>query len=181
MTTKTPNPLSDFASLGPSILLQLPPSTHSGNVKHTPPPPSLIILTSWNTANPKHIAKYTTHYRSLYPSSPILLIRNTTADMITRSYKSQQQRLTVALPVIQEYGTGKILLHSFSNGGAYMATQLLRTYKLEMGRPLHVAALVLDSSPGEATFKRTADAIVAILPKGILYVPLKTKFKFPND
>jgi len=170
MATSNQNPLSDFTSLGPSILFYLPPSTTSHDPNITTPPPSLIILATWNSALPKHIAKYTTNYRTIYPSSPILIIRNTIADLVIRSYSSQEQRLIAALPVLQEYGTGKILLHLFSNGGASMATQLARTYKIEMGRPLSVGALVLDSSPGEATFKRTANATIATLPKGILYV-----------
>ena len=170
MATSKSDPLSDFTTLGPSILLYLPSSTAPHNTSATVPPPSLIILTTWNSALSKHIAKYTAHYRTLYPSSPILVVRNTIPDLITRSYASQEKRLKAAISVIQEYGTGKVLLHAFSNGGAFTATQLARVYKLEMGQELSVGALVLDSSPGIATLKRTADALVATLPKGFLYV-----------
>jgi len=51
-----------------------------------------------------------------------------------------------------------------------MASQLARIYRVEMGRPLNVRAFVLDSGPGDGTFKKTAGGIIAALPNGILYV-----------
>ncbi|KFY19277.1 hypothetical protein V493_08043, partial [Pseudogymnoascus sp. VKM F-4281 (FW-2241)] len=108
-------------------------------------PPSLIVLCTWVGAQPKHITKYVT-------------------DDV-----AQQTRLNPARHVLQSHqkpgltGAG-IVVHAFSNGGAQCAAQVVAALP-PAHRETAFRAFVLDSCPGEASYARSANAILNVVAR----------------
>jgi hypothetical protein len=134
--------------------------------------PDLLILSTWMGAAPKHILKYIIGYQALFPKTPILMFTNTVYDIMTRTTRRYKEKLKPAVRVIREAATSKedpqILLHLYSNGGANIATSLAYFYNQNFGAPLPITALVLDSAPGVATYRRSIAAMSVGLPRFIL-------------
>jgi Eukaryotic protein of unknown function (DUF829) len=154
------DPLSNFSHLGPRIYYL--PAADAESVSKTTKSdnasadsdrsrqPDLIILCSWVNAAPRHIAKYTATYLSLYPSSAQLLITTSLADMSYRPNSTQRSHLAPALsillsavepPISPPNSTltppPRILLHVFSHGGAHTACQLALAFRAQTnGCPL---------------------------------------------
>ena len=64
----------------------------------------------------------------------------------------------------------QILLHVFSNGGMNSATHLLRLLRSEMGEPLALTGIILDSCPGKGTsYRQTFDAIMLSFPESLVW------------
>lgn len=128
----------------PNILLYTPPPpTSPGQSSESP---KLIILTTWlggSTSN--RIAVYCRGYQTLYPSTPILLIRTVLADITTKTFATVQRQLEPArdyllsvFPLSQGSSpppttnedqfkpANGALLHIFSHGGCNSALQLTR-------------------------------------------------------
>lgn len=138
--------------------------------------PSLIVLCTWMSAHRKHIAKYTEQYRQQYPDAEILVIESTVGDLVYRSTDTQQQKLLPAREIllfhisdpIQGNEQGKVLLHAFSNGGAQSAVQLVAGLPPD-ARLKAFHAIVFDSCPGTATYRRTVHAMSLSMPKSLLW------------
>ena len=159
-------PFKDFQPLSPTISVYRP-SNITTRTRSVSSSPALIILTPWLAAQARHVSKYTDAYQSLFPSATILVIRATAADMVYRSYKSQQEDLQIILPLLQTAAGdegSEIVLHMFSNAGAHKASQLARTYKVQTSKPLKCGMMVFDSSPGIATYTRIVEAMSVGLP-----------------
>ncbi len=171
---RSANPLSGFTRLADSIYLYTPPQPDASQRNHGPShdPPSLIVLAGWMAAAPRHVAKYATAYTQLYPTARILLIACSLPDVIYRSAAVQQRRLAPAVAELRREAAAsprpRILVHLFSNGGARMACMLARAFRAAAGARVPAAAMVLDSSPGRATYSRAVAATVAGLPRGIV-------------
>ncbi|KAH0848508.1 DNA repair protein RAD57 [Fonsecaea pedrosoi] len=112
--------------------------------------PDLIIVCSWMYAQSRNIIKYTKQYQTRYPSSPILLLRQDGGDFFFRTQAQQMRNLEPAVSLIRDLEaattatkmkatTGKetggekekefkVLMHIFSNGGAWSACQLADAY-----------------------------------------------------
>ena len=60
----------------------------------------------------------------------------------------------------------KILFHTFSNGGANSATQLLINLHVVLGRPLPIIGMVCDSCPAKGTYNKSYVSFLYALPKG---------------
>ncbi|OCK87083.1 uncharacterized protein K441DRAFT_489475, partial [Cenococcum geophilum 1.58] len=149
--------------------------------------PNLIILCTWVNAAPRHIAKYTAAYSSLYPSAAQLLITTSLADMSYRRNPTQRSRLAPAVRTIAATSSStpspspslpnpnpRILLHIFSHGGAHTVCQLATAFRAQTSRPLPIGVMILDSTPGHGTYKRSLDAIVLSMPKSALIRVLGT-------
>lgn len=167
--------ISDDMMLYEPISSSLEPPTVGG-------PVSLVTLCTWVAASPRHIAKYTDVYRSLFPTASILVLQSSLADMVYRTDGAQQTRLARARDVILSRATtegqqrsanaheaggndkGSVLLHAFSNGGAQCAGQLAVALPPQQ-RQCVFRGLVLDSCPGRGTYMRSANAIILSLPK----------------
>jgi hypothetical protein len=173
-----------FTSIAPSIYTYTPkgttpyvPSSNPSTTTITTPTsttisqdPSLILLFTWTGALPAHIVKYTTHYQTLYPTSPILLITTTIADLIYRRSTTKQRNLTPAIyhlftDSLSSNAPSSILVHCFSEGGSHKAIQFARTYLQHTGAKLPVSALILDSTPGHPRYFRLASAFKKSLPQ----------------
>ncbi|KAL1851207.1 hypothetical protein Plec18170_006531 [Paecilomyces lecythidis] len=132
------------------------------------PPPTLIYLSTWMNAQDRHIAKFVEYYQKLYPSSPILLAKSTSADFFFNSSSRQRQELAPAVATVRAYDArdresntqgGGILVHALSNGGSGHISLTSQLYFKETGQPLPMKALILDSTPGKA---RIVDGAVTL-------------------
>lgn len=154
-----------FTRLSFNTYLSQPEKTirHTDALKSSSP--DVILLHTWLNALPRHIAKYTLVYRALYPTSTILLTTTSWHDWAYRSRAAQDAALTPVVEYILSLPeTAKILLHIFSNGGAWTATQVALKYKLKTAKPLPISKMIFDSSPGIGGYRRTTTAFAISLP-----------------
>lgn len=134
---------------------------------HEPTSTLPILISSWLDAQPRHIAKYTSHYQKLYPHARILLISTSLPEVSWRAYYSyvHESRRPVIEFLLALPKDTKILLYAFSNGGAITATAIAREYALRSGQPRPIKAKVLDSTPGGNNWNRAIKAFSMGLPK----------------
>ncbi|KAI9695297.1 MAG: hypothetical protein M1820_008704 [Bogoriella megaspora] len=132
--------------------------------------PDVVVLATWADASLRPIGKYVQGYQKLYPKASILVIESRTYDIAFKPWSSIHQSLITALDVVRTAVRSKkrILLHSFSNGGAVMAIQLANQFRLKEGIPLPIRAQIIDSAPGLATIKSGVAIAAASAPKGIM-------------
>ena len=62
----------------------------------------------------------------------------------------------------------KVLLHSFSSGGATATYLLAATYRARTSKPLPVSKTIFDSSPGIPTYGSTVRAFSVALPRTMI-------------
>ncbi|KAK1831047.1 hypothetical protein QBC39DRAFT_284246, partial [Podospora conica] len=130
--------------------------------------PDLIILASWTGALAKHISKYTLSYTQLFPSSPILVLTTSIADLAFHTTATKLARLAPALAYLTSPSPpplNNILLHAFSEGGAHKSVLLARAFLSRTSTPLPVAAFVLDSAPGTPRYTSNVAAFRRSLPR----------------
>ena len=136
--------------------------------------PKLIILMTWMSAQPSHINKYILGYHSLYPTTRILIVRSSPADIFYRSRKTQRRRVGPAISTIpasfprtfpaSNNEKPELILHIFSNGGSHQARNLRLAYRETISAPFPPFVTIFDSCPGRATFKRSVLALSSGLP-----------------
>lgn len=162
MALKVPRGLEHFSRLNQSVWYHQPTSTSSTQ-------PDLVLLMGWMDATARHLSRYTAGYEKLYPSARILVITTSQIDAAFRTHSANLKRVKPALDVLYTLQPGaKLLVHFFSNGGGFTTTMIAKTYKEKMGQALPVSAMVLDSTPGRATYKATVLAFSVTLPKNII-------------
>ncbi|KAI9735297.1 MAG: hypothetical protein M1818_006491 [Claussenomyces sp. TS43310] len=121
--------------------------------------PDLILIFAWMEAAPRHIAKYTSAYKTLYPHARILLITTSMGDMLWRPYSYRREARHPALQALLALPpNAKILLAVFSNGGASSVTEFAHEYRAAAGRALPIAVEILDSCPGSSHLDRSVEA-----------------------
>lgn len=197
-TEQYQHPLSalSFSPIHPNnsnILLYTPqPPTSTTQLLESP---KLIILTAWlGGSTSARIAVYCRGYQSLYPNTPILLIRTVLADITTKSFATVQHQLEPArdylLSVFPPHPTSSpsplpndgrpkltngALLHIFSHGGCNSALQLSRLLHSSTPNdpspstiprpfPIPLIGLILDSCPGSTSFTKSYAAAAYSLP-----------------
>lgn len=150
-------------------------------------PPALIIMCTWlGGASDKRIQRYTRGYHHLWPNSSILLIRTSNAEYAFWSARYLRRKLRPAIHAIrrinarvgsrpvptaaERHKLSGTLLHIFSNGGAYVATQLvasMNTILSSLGQqsgPMPLRQIVFDSCPGMMDVERGYQAAARALP-----------------
>ncbi|KAL8925713.1 MAG: hypothetical protein Q9172_002104 [Xanthocarpia lactea] len=184
-----PNPYGfGFSSLSPTVLYRIPPPNVKPSAIAITKEPSLILLTAWMNASPRHVAKYTTGYQRLFPTSRILIIVTSTAHFLYQSDSQRIKDLEPALSIVKDLQPKeKMLLHCFSNGGAAATWQLARTHRERTGRTLPVAKAIFDSAPGTQGYEASLAAFSMGLPNsplawyvgsGLLRVLLRVWFAY---
>lgn len=159
----TPSGLNHFSRLNPNVYL------HEPTIAPSPNEPNLVLLIGWMDAQPRHLAKYTAKYESLYPSSRIIVITTSQIDTAWRTTAANIQRISPAMEVIYALPPdAKFLLHFASNGGGFTTLLVAKTYREKMRKPLPVSAMVMDSTPGVVRLKGTVKAFALIFPKNII-------------
>lgn len=136
-------------------------SSHASMSKDTSSP-QLILLCPWTGASTVHIRKYSESYHEYYPSTPVMAITTSLADLCFRSSTTKQKRLLPAVELLLSYQ--RILMHVFSEGGSNKACELAEAYRKKCGYHLPVSALCLDSTPGEPHYRRLCNAFSRALP-----------------
>jgi hypothetical protein len=154
-------PLSSFSRLSPKVSLYTPVACLS---KPTNPlHPTTILLASWLNALPKHIQYYADYYTRLYPHARIILVTIISTEFLFQSEPRRRSDMAAAItallapanPEIDE----RLLIHSFSNGGAKRVYNIAGAYRAKTGNPLPVRAWVIDSAPGIPQFRRDIHAL----------------------
>ncbi|OMP84217.1 Transmembrane protein 53 [Diplodia seriata] len=187
--------LPDFQRLNHKTYLYDPATCGTGRQRTTPgsssgtDTPSLILVCSWMDALPRHVAKYTTYYRTLYPASPILLVTSATADFFFNTSSRQRRELAPALAAIRSYVPappttnstaangcgGGLLVHALSNGGCGHLAMLSAQYRhLTNGAPLPARSIIYDSAPGRSRFAQGLAAMsLSLPPSPFIRLPLQ--------
>jgi len=163
-------PLQGFNKLSKTVLLytpDAPPEIRKDGI----PQPDLILFFSWMGASPKHIEKYTAAYQTRYAHRvPILLIQSDLDDFMFRSMSKQKKFIKPAVTYLdsflKENPDARILMHSFSNGGAWSAVKLARAWKpnrafTNTNNP--IVAVIMDSSPSLPHFGSAYNAMTVPL------------------
>lgn len=134
--------LPGLQKLSPSVYLWEPLSAHSTATPiHPPacPPPKLVLLFTWMSAQPVHISKYIHNYQTHYPTSRILVIRSSPLDSLYHRTSTLRRRLTPAVYTLvaslQSTTTSastnhnpEFIVHIFSNGGSHHFCNFVSTY-----------------------------------------------------
>ncbi|KAJ3052909.1 hypothetical protein HK097_005443 [Rhizophlyctis rosea] len=136
--------------------------------------PETILLCAWMGAPPRPLRKYTDEYISIYPHSTIVLCVSSYSHFLATPESTLKKDLEAAIPYLTTNPSNdKLLIHVFSNGGAYNLHLLTHLYLLNTTRPLPYSKLIFDSCPstiGEIT--SNANAFSYSLPKTpIIYYP----------
>lgn len=152
-TTEKPSRFPGFEHLARRTWLYTPDKPAVGE---------LVIICSWLGARSKYIAKYIALYQRIAPNARILLIESDIV-ILASPYKLQRAAVAPAVDVVRDtillaatsFATPiapKVLLHTFSGGGANSATQLLLLLRKKIREPLPLIGLVLDSSPARVRY-----------------------------
>ncbi|CZR66230.1 related to indole-diterpene biosynthesis protein PaxU [Phialocephala subalpina] len=162
MTSKVPPGLEHFSRLNQAIWYHQPTTTSTTE-------PDLVLLVGWMDATPRHMSKYAIGYEKLYPSARILIVTTTQVDAAFRTHAANLKRVKPAVDILYTLPHDtKLLVHFFSNGGAFTTNMMAKAYKEKMGRALPITAMILDSTPGRATYEATIRAFSVALPKNII-------------
>lgn len=140
-----------FTTLSRGVSVSLPTDDHRSQTAASAQPPQIIVLLSWMGGSPRNIAKYLARYRTAYPSATIFHIATTLTDACIGPIFPRDLSLVVDALATAPPNT-PILVHLFSSSGAYSLHQLLLAFRARTGHALPATALILDSSPGHATF-----------------------------
>ncbi|CAG8959230.1 hypothetical protein HYFRA_00012588 [Hymenoscyphus fraxineus] len=161
-----PTALDHFTQLNHAVYLHQPANTRPP----TSQDPDLILLLGWMDALPRHLSKYAAAYENLYPSSRILIVTTSALDISIYSRAANWKRVEPALEVLYSLDAdgAKILMHLFSNGGAFTGMLLANGYREKMGKVLPVCGMVLDSSPGRTRHEATIRAFSLGMPKNVV-------------
>jgi hypothetical protein len=156
--TSTPlsgmNPLEGFTPLTDQIYVQTPPSSPVD-----PSHPTTIVIYGWGDALPKHVLKYITGYRSLFPTSRIVLVFSPILRALLQSLDARTANMQPVVDVL--FGTltekgialdGNTLMHCMSNTGGINLAATMNAYKMQHKEPLPYKLMVLDSTPGSTDF-----------------------------
>lgn len=153
--------LDHFKRLNGSVYIHEPSSTSSSSNE-----PDLILICGWMDARPRHFSKYTAGYEKLYPSARILAVTTTSIDAAITTWGANFKRVLPVLEILYALQpNAKLLLHFFSDGGSFTSTLIANKYQEKMGKLLPTTAVILDSSPGRATYEATVRAFSVALPK----------------
>ncbi|XRM39774.1 hypothetical protein ABZX51_003115 [Aspergillus tubingensis] len=180
--TSPPKPIT----LSPTIHVYDPLTPESTSTSNNAP--QTFILAYWMNAPQRALTKYTTQYRTLYPSARILTLQSSTGDFMrlpsllstfastttTTDNKNQnptQPALDYLLLHHQPTNTSpreneRIHIHLFSNGGVYTTTTLLSSYKSTTGNPLPITSLLIDSAPGKPSLVVGGDVVAGVCVAG---------------
>jgi hypothetical protein len=124
-------------------------------------PDRLVLFFSWMGAANRPISKYTSVYQEKYPNAQIILVRHSPTDYFSTTSslrKSMQPAVEVAHQFCEANKSHKarILVQSFSNGGAKMLWIFSAMFKEKTGMPVPAQVIALDSSPGTVTMSGDA-------------------------
>ena len=136
------------------------------------PSPDTVLLFPWMGAAPRYIVKYVAGYATMYPTARLVLVTTDMADLTYRPRAAQMKRLEPVVDIVRavDQPGSLTLMHMFSNAGSHTASLFLQAYRDSFAAaradptlPLH--AMIFDSGPGSAEFRRFAAAASVGLPQ----------------
>lgn len=155
-----PKPLFGFTRLNDQVSLYKPPN-FATSLSLSDKTPTTILLCAWMNASPKNIDYYARTYQSLYPRAQIIILTISTKQAIFESETRRRRDILPAVHAILAVPKGKerVLVHSFSNGGAKRTYGLAGVYQALTGQVFMPKTLIFDSALGMPRFARTMHAI----------------------
>ncbi|KAI0059223.1 hypothetical protein BV25DRAFT_1829265 [Artomyces pyxidatus] len=143
--------------------------------------PTLILLCGWMGALMPHLLKYSQGYSALYPYATQVLVRCPRSSFFL-SQNSMRALLEPVLDVLRDFDyldtnsarssiPRRILIHLFSNGGAFTLTRLsemLTSPTARSSREALPCAVVFDSAPGINGLVRTVKAFTGHVANPLL-------------
>ncbi|KAG7448569.1 uncharacterized protein BT62DRAFT_965002 [Guyanagaster necrorhizus] len=182
---------SEFIKLGADIYLRKANEEDA----HDKQSPNIILVCGWMGAQLRHIHKYTKVYEQVYPGATQILIQNRPS-FFWSTENTRRKVIAPAVEVLEALGTippqspslimnsssakvPRILVHSFSNGGAYSLITLGKIMASRAGSssPLKSSrfpcAIVLDSSPGGSGLSNAIHAFTTLIKNPITRVVAK--------
>ncbi|KAL9618112.1 MAG: hypothetical protein Q9160_007119 [Pyrenula sp. 1 TL-2023] len=158
---------AEFDCLGPGLYLQKNVATmhNSLSVDDQITSPDYVLLFTWVDAHAQHILKYVQGYSRLYPDARLIVLTTSLKDMLFPSSVAEQASHKAIFQVLQSTPEASVLIHTFSNGGAYRVTQFFLAYWKRFQLRFNAKAMILDSNPGKGTIRRTTAAVMYSLPK----------------
>ncbi|EGX88616.1 DUF829 domain protein (PaxU) [Cordyceps militaris CM01] len=139
-------------------------STTAGS-ESTPVPPETILFLSWADASARHIEKYTSLYRQLYPGARIILVETGMVQFFLRPARARRRLVAPVVDMLRDAAADSLLVHIMSNAGAQQWCVINQARSDADGRTLANAPTVIDSAPGRAHLKQTWAAIAGSLPR----------------
>ena len=136
------------------------PTPHQSNLTT----PSAILIFAWGGATVLQLSRYVAKYSALYPSARIIPLGSPFSDFLPWPIRAQRQKeegfdkILEACPPSEKDKNG-VLVHIFSNGGAYRFCIMATRYLLTTHMPLPIRAMVLDSAPSPASARSKAETV----------------------
>ena len=188
-TPKRDAPLSFMEKLSSAVLFYRP----SESIPPFPTTdPKLVLVLGWMDARDAHLARYVNQYKTMYPSSTLLLVKGRFADLVFPS-KGFQDTAPAVEPIIAALTDGenneapqdtmrpRLLIHSLSGGGSCTLYHLYSNFSQRLGHqadeagargsnqgrpslPRHIT--IFDSSPGVWSYQFNVDLLTAALKPG---------------
>ena len=189
-TAGLPLAANGFQRLNKSLYLYAPQTSTASppdTKKTSSTDPDVILLFGWGNAAPKAIVKYSAEYQRLYPRAKILLFLTTFSDLLLHTTTRQAKPLNAAVEFLLSMTNDdssknhhpRILVHLFSNAGAYKFRELARFYRQATSSgPVPVNMIILDSAPGHPSFRRRLIGMQTQLPRQIVIYWLGTGLLF---
>ncbi|KAH8825740.1 hypothetical protein DL96DRAFT_1711540 [Flagelloscypha sp. PMI_526] len=144
----------NFGQLSPEIWYRKEfeiPKVHAGT-------PEVILLFAWMGATPQHVLKYSSIYRSMYPSATQIIIE-CPHNFFLKSSAQQEAKFASLIPLLRSLNVlvpssdiqpAKTLLHVFSNGGACGLITLASVLSICPAQNARSTAIIFDSTPSKA-------------------------------
>ncbi|KAF5342474.1 hypothetical protein D9611_001264 [Ephemerocybe angulata] len=158
--------------------------------------PNVILIFGWMGARLPHLLKYVAAYNDIYPDATKIVIRSE-ASIFWMTESRRKANLAPVVETLEALGyvgasqtrkhvdgapiepsgaipNPRILLHTFSNGGAWQVDALSKSLQdrvpaSSVGESgLSPSAMVLDSSPGDGGLKATQKAFLTAVRHPIL-------------
>jgi hypothetical protein len=129
-----------FTRLSDQVLM-LEPSLANLTLASISSAPTTVMLFGWGDGLLKHVAKYSTGYRLLYPGTRIVVVLSPISKVMFRTYAQRTRSMLIALKAAipartsapgdpqGRYSNDRILLHCFSNTGGINLVATLNAYK----------------------------------------------------
>jgi hypothetical protein len=167
MSTQPTTPYGPgFTSLSPTAFYRLPPGNAKPSGRCVAREPHLILITSWLDAAPRHVAKYVLGITRLFPTSRILLVITTAFHFMFQPTAQRLAELQPAVDMLKDVQPHeKVLLFSFSNGGATAAYMLARAFREQQNRSAPISKAIFDSAPGNGGYFASVRAFAVGLPR----------------
>ncbi|KAL7414019.1 hypothetical protein BDY24DRAFT_440943 [Mrakia frigida] len=143
-------------------------SLFPGSLSRNEKDPKMVVLCGWMGAAMPHLQKYVSLHQEVFPGVPILLLRSEPSAF----FQTERRRFDELKPALELIPKDGVFWHACSNGGTLKLTDLvplLPSSSLPSSSSSNV--LLLDSTPGTASYSRTIQAFLLPFPSLLPFLP----------